>query len=118
MSDMTRLLNIGPWFLFRNFELPDLHYREEPADFGITLALANSGHMQFELILPLDDKPSPYRVFGSVVAGGFTTMVLRPRISMNAVALMPRRDSNRCSRGPSRSVRAQRITIPVIRCSV
>jgi hypothetical protein len=61
MQRMTELLNIGPWFLFENFELHDLRYQGEPADFQVTLALANSGHMQFELILPLDDKPSPYR---------------------------------------------------------
>jgi len=61
MADMTRLLNIGPWFLFENFELGDLHFRDQPADFQVTLALANSGHTQFELIMPLDDKPSPYR---------------------------------------------------------
>lgn len=61
MEQMTAFLNIGPWFLFENFELLDLHYRGQPADFQVTLALANSGHMQFELILPLDDKPSPYR---------------------------------------------------------
>lgn len=61
MTEMTALLNIGPWFLFENFQLGDLNFRGEPADFEVTLALANSGHMQFELIMPLDDKPSPYR---------------------------------------------------------
>lgn len=61
MEEMTALLNIGPWFLFENFELHDLHYRGQPTDFQVTIALANSGHMQFELILPLDDKPSPYK---------------------------------------------------------
>ncbi|MCB1729936.1 MAG: VOC family protein [Halieaceae bacterium] len=61
MAEMTALLNIGPWFLFEKFQLGDLHFRGEPAEFEVTLALANSGHMQFELIMPLDDKPSPYR---------------------------------------------------------
>lgn len=61
MTQMTTLLQIGPWFLFEDFQLLDLHYRGEPADFQVSLALANSGHMQFELIQPLDDKPSPYR---------------------------------------------------------
>lgn len=61
MAEMTDLLNIGPWFLFEKFELGDLHFRGQPSDFEVTLALANSGHMQYELILPLDEKPSPYR---------------------------------------------------------
>jgi hypothetical protein len=61
MAQFTELLGIGPWFLFEDFELNDLRYRQSPAEFGVTLALANSGHMQFELIQPLDSKPSPYR---------------------------------------------------------
>jgi hypothetical protein len=71
MTDMTRLLNIGPWFLFENFELNDLHYRGAPADFEVTLALGNSGHTQFELILPLDAKPSPYREVQEARGWGF-----------------------------------------------
>jgi len=65
MAQLTRQLNVGPWFLFENFELNDLVYKGQPADFSVSLALANCGHMQFELIQQLDDKPSPYReVFG------------------------------------------------------
>ena len=60
MREMTARLRIGPWFLFENFELQELRYRGQPADFGITLALGNCGHMQFELIQPLDAKPSVY----------------------------------------------------------
>ncbi|MBN7796627.1 VOC family protein [Parahaliea mediterranea] len=61
MRDMSACLGVGPWFHFEEFELCELRYMDEPADFRIGLALANSGHMQFELIQPLDDKPSPYR---------------------------------------------------------
>lgn len=61
MGDMTQLLNIGPWFLFENFKLHNLMYHGKPTDFKLTLALGNSGHMQYELILPLDKKASPYR---------------------------------------------------------
>ncbi len=61
MLRMTEQLGIGPWFLFENFKIDNLHYRGKPADFGITLALGNSGHMQFELVQQLDDKPSVYR---------------------------------------------------------
>jgi hypothetical protein len=60
MREMSAALGIGPWFLFEDFELQELRYRGAPADFRVTLALGNSGHMQFELIQPLDDKPSVY----------------------------------------------------------
>ncbi|QIB65431.1 VOC family protein [Kineobactrum salinum] len=71
MAQMSTLLQIGPWFLFEDFQLLDLHYRGEPADFQVSLALANSGHMQFELIQPLDDKPSPYRELQTQRGWGF-----------------------------------------------
>ena len=71
MTQMTDLLHIGPWFLFESFELFDLRFRGQPADFQVTLALANSGHMQFELILPMDEKPSPYREVQSDRGWGF-----------------------------------------------
>ena len=61
MRRMTGQFGIGPWFLFENFPIRDLHYRGRPADFRITVALGNSGHMQFELIQQLDEKPSVYR---------------------------------------------------------
>ena len=61
MDQLTRHLQVGPWFLFEDFELNDLVYRGQPGDFRVNLALGNCGHMQFELIQPLDDRPSPYR---------------------------------------------------------
>tara|TARA_R110002110_G_C13470525_1_gene720918 strand:+ start:29141 stop:29680 length:540 start_codon:yes stop_codon:yes gene_type:complete len=71
MADMTRLLNIGPWFVFEHFELSDLHYLGRPTNLDITLALANSGHMQFELIQQLDNKPSPYQQVKADSGWGF-----------------------------------------------
>ena len=43
MESMSRELNIGPWFYFDNFPLNDLQCYGEPADFELSLALANSG---------------------------------------------------------------------------
>ena len=71
MAALAKLLNIGPWFLFENFPLADLQHRGAPADFSITLALGNSGHMQFELIQQLDDKPSVYREVQAERGWGF-----------------------------------------------
>lgn len=54
-------LGVGPFFLFRNFQLLDARYRGEPTDIDIDLALTFSGSMCFELIVQNDDGPSVYR---------------------------------------------------------
>jgi Glyoxalase/Bleomycin resistance protein/Dioxygenase superfamily len=61
METFTRQMNIGPWFLIEHFSFDWLRYRGEPSDIDITIALANSGHMMFELIQQNDQKPSVYR---------------------------------------------------------
>lgn len=71
MRDMSASLGVGPWFLFERFELQELRYRGQPADFEVTLALGNSGAMQFELIVALDDRPSPYRELLETRGEGF-----------------------------------------------
>jgi hypothetical protein len=71
MLQMSAELNIGPWFHFENFPLENLHYKGEPADFEVTIALANSGHMQFELIQQLDNKPSVYKDICALRGYGF-----------------------------------------------
>ena len=55
-------LDVGPWFVLRRMPIRAL-YRGEPCEVSITLALANSGEMQLELIQPDDDTPSIYTEF-------------------------------------------------------
>lgn len=50
MERFTRELRIGPWFLFEHFAFDRLTYRGQDSTLDITLALGNSGAMQFELI--------------------------------------------------------------------
>jgi hypothetical protein len=54
-------LRVGPWFLLDRFEGDDPVYRGAPATSAVTLAMAFTGHMQIELMQPLDDEPSVYR---------------------------------------------------------
>lgn len=54
---------IGPWQVIRSLALPAVTYRGTTVDIELSLALANSGDLQFELIQPHGDGPSCYREF-------------------------------------------------------
>lgn len=54
-------LNVGPWFVLERFAGVDPVYRGQPSRAAITLAMSFAGHMNIELIQPLDDAPSVYR---------------------------------------------------------
>lgn len=58
-----RLLGIGPWFVLRDLEVPDARYRDQVVTVEMSLALANSGDLQVELIQPHGDGPSCWREF-------------------------------------------------------
>jgi len=56
-------LGVGPWFLLPHLTQSGTHYRGEPSDPTVSMAFANSGDLQIELIAPEDDVPSVYREF-------------------------------------------------------
>jgi hypothetical protein len=51
----------GPFFLLEHFLGPDQVYRGAPSKADVAIAMGFAGHMQIELIQPLDDHPSVYR---------------------------------------------------------
>jgi catechol 2,3-dioxygenase-like lactoylglutathione lyase family enzyme len=55
-------IGVGPWFVMRDLVVQGV-YRGEPCEVTLTLALANSGEMQLELIQQQDDTPSIYTEF-------------------------------------------------------
>jgi hypothetical protein len=55
-------LGVGPWFVMRNMPINAL-YRGEECSMTLTLALANSGDMQIEVLHQEDDTPSIYSEF-------------------------------------------------------
>src|SRR5512134_1649331 len=60
----TETLGIGPFFVLREITPDTFRYRGEPSPAPtMTIAFANSGDMQIELIRQHDDRPSAYRDF-------------------------------------------------------
>jgi hypothetical protein len=64
MQYWANMLGIGPFFIKRHITLADFCYRgQRQASPSISIALANSGSLQIELIQQHDDTPSIYREF-------------------------------------------------------
>ena len=53
-------LGVGPWFYFEDVPVTDFEYRGKPSDVSMSIALANSGDLQLELIQQHNDAPSLY----------------------------------------------------------
>jgi len=53
-------LKVGPWFLIDRFSGEDAKYRGGPSHAESALAMSFAGHMNIELIQPLNDAPSVY----------------------------------------------------------
>lgn len=63
MKHWIDVLGVGPWFHFARAPISGFRYRGEPSEATVSIALANSGSLQIELIQALDDAPSMYRDF-------------------------------------------------------
>jgi hypothetical protein len=63
-------LGVGPWYVVRGQHQRAL-YRGVPCEVTLTIAFANSGDMQFELIQQENDAPSIYTEFLSTKGEGF-----------------------------------------------
>lgn len=59
----ARVLGVGPWFWFQRVDVDWFRHRGQPSDVALSIALANSGDLQVELIQQLNDAPSMYREF-------------------------------------------------------
>lgn len=56
-------LGVGPWFLIERVELDWFRHRGEDSSPELSIALANSGDLQIELIQQRNGSPSLYREF-------------------------------------------------------
>jgi catechol 2,3-dioxygenase-like lactoylglutathione lyase family enzyme len=64
MKHWTETLGVGPFFYIPELRVDSFFYRGEPSSPPrISIALANSGDLQIELIQQHDDAPSMYRDF-------------------------------------------------------
>lgn len=63
MAHWTAVMGIGPFFYFEKAPVQNFRYHDEPSDLAASIALANSGPLQIELIQQRNDAPSMYRDF-------------------------------------------------------
>ncbi len=63
MKHWTEVLGVGPFFYFERVPVQDFRYRGEPSPVDLSIALANSGALQIELIQQRNRAPSMYRDF-------------------------------------------------------
>ncbi|MEI9993731.1 MAG: VOC family protein [Rhizomicrobium sp.] len=63
MRHWTEVLGIGPFYYIERVEMDWFRYRGEASSPAVSIALANSGDLQIELIQQRNDAPSMYRDF-------------------------------------------------------
>ncbi len=63
LDHWTRVLRVGPFYYFDRVLVEEFQYRGEPSPLEVSIALANSGALQIELIQQRNDAPSMYRDF-------------------------------------------------------
>ncbi len=63
MRHWTEVMGVGPWFFFERVKPDNFTYRGQPSGMEMSVALANSGDLQIELIQQLNDEPSMYKDF-------------------------------------------------------
>lgn len=59
----TTVLGVGPFFYFERAPITEFSYRGAASPLDVSIALANSGDLQIELIQQRNDAPSMYRDF-------------------------------------------------------
>lgn len=63
MAHWTQRLGVGPFFYVERAPIDDFTYMGERSDLEVSIALANSGGLQIELIQQRNEAPSMYRDF-------------------------------------------------------
>ena len=63
MDHWARVMGVGPWYYNPQVPIRNYHYRGTPHVPRNSVALANAGALQIELLQPRNDVPSMYRDF-------------------------------------------------------
>jgi len=63
MQHWVEVMGVGPWFYFEKVTVDSFRHRGQDSDLAVSIALANSGDLQIELIQQRNDAPSMYREF-------------------------------------------------------
>src|SRR5262249_12331349 len=84
MRHWVDVCGIGPWYIAEKLPLHGFWYKDQRYDdIHLTIALANSGDVQLELIQQRDNTPSMYRDFLAAGTRGCSTGRAGPRITTN-----------------------------------
>ncbi len=63
MDHWVKVMGVGPWFYVEQVKTDTFRHRGEVSHPDISIALANSGDLQIELIQQRNDAPSMYKEF-------------------------------------------------------
>lgn len=63
MTHWIEVMGVGPWFYIPKVSVDNFSYRGTPSDIEMSIALANTGDLQIELIQQRNDAPSMYKDF-------------------------------------------------------
>ncbi|MBV9045238.1 MAG: VOC family protein [Alphaproteobacteria bacterium] len=63
MKHWTEVLGVGPFYYIERVKMDWFRYHGEPSNAEVSIALANTGDLQIELIQQRNDAPSMYRDF-------------------------------------------------------
>ena len=64
-------VGVGPWLRLPHLKQTNSVYRGQPTEPVVSIAFANSGELQLEIIVQEDDEPSIYREFLDAGREGF-----------------------------------------------
>jgi len=71
MRHWVEVCGVGPWFYTEQLPMDEFHYKDRIYDLKVSIALANSGDVQLEVIQQRNDVPSLYR---DILAAGHEGM--------------------------------------------
>jgi Glyoxalase/Bleomycin resistance protein/Dioxygenase superfamily len=94
MGYWADVLGVGPWFYNPKVPIENYIYRGQRYEPHNSVALANSGDLQIELLQTRNDVPSMYRDF--LQAGLWGMQPIGPRRSM-MISFAPRPPASRCA---------------------
>ena len=63
MDHWVKVMGVGPWYYVKNVNTDYFRHRGQDSSVQMSIALANSGDLQIELIQQLNDAPSMYKEF-------------------------------------------------------
>lgn len=63
MDYWATVMGVGPWLYLERAPIKEFSYKGAPSDINVSIALANAGSLQIELIQQRNDAPSMYRDF-------------------------------------------------------